>query len=156
MNYKRLSTIELSRYKYPNLLAEIIESGYSICTIAEHMGLGRYRKEDDPEVWGRLCGSIEMSGTNMCGLLQLYNVEQGYLFNDTLSIRGGVPEAYWRWYDENKRKEQEFERLQALSKIYNTLHDKLYLTGYVQAVIDYIESADDSIEAAQNLVKSLK
>lgn len=156
MNYKRLSTIELSRYKYPNLLAEIIESGYSICTIAEHMGLGRYRKEDDPEVWGRLRGSIEMSGTNMCGLLQLYNVEQEYLFNDTLSIRGGVPEAYWRWYDENKRKEQEFERLQALSKIYNTLHDKLYLTGYVQAVIDYIESADDSIEAAQNLVKSLK
>nr|DAH46366.1 MAG TPA: hypothetical protein [Caudoviricetes sp.] len=30
MNYKRLSLIELSRYRYPNLLAEIIESGYSI------------------------------------------------------------------------------------------------------------------------------
>lgn len=106
MNYKRLSLIELSRYRYPNLLAEIIESGYSICTIAEHMGLGRYRREDDPEVWARLAGSIEMTVANMCGLLQLYNVKQEYLFSDTLSIKGGVSEAYWRWYDENKRKEK--------------------------------------------------
>ncbi len=155
MNYKRLSTIELSKYRYPNLLAEIIESGYSICTIAEHMGLGRYRKEDDPEVLGRLNGSVEMSAANVCGLLQLYNVEQGYLFSDTLSIEGGMSKAYWRWYDENKRKEQEFEHLQALSDIYRNLHENLYLTPYVQAVIDYIQEADDEIEAAQNLVKSL-
>ena len=106
MNYKRLSLIELSRYRYPNLLAEIIESGYSICTIAEYMGLGRYRREDDPEVWARLAGSIEMTVANMCGLLQLYNVKQEYLFSDTLSIKGGVSEAYWRWYDENKIKEK--------------------------------------------------
>lgn len=46
--------------------------------------------------------------------------------------------------------------LQALFRIYNTLHDKLYLTSYIQTIIDYIQSADDEIEAAQNLVKSLK
>lgn len=155
MNYKRLSNEVLSNYKYPNLVAEIIESGYSICTIAEYMGLGRYRKEDDPEVLGRLNGSVEMSAANVCGLLQLYNVEQGYLFSDTLSIEGGMPKAYWRWCDENKRKEQEFERLQALSDIYRNLHENLYLTPYVQAIIDYIQKADDKIEAAQNLVKSL-
>ena len=156
MNYKRLSNEALSNYKYPNLVAEIIESGYSICTIADHMGLGHYRKEDDPEVWGRLDGSIEMSAANMCGLLRLYNVKQEYLFSDTLSIKDGVSEAYWRWYDENKRSEREYERSQALSDIYRNLHENLYLAPYVKAVIDYIQKADDEIAAAQNLVKSLK
>ena len=55
-----------------------------------------------------------------------------------------------------KRKEKESERLQALSDIYRNLHENLYLTPYVQAVINYIQKADDEIEAAQNLVKSLK
>ena len=67
-----------------------------------------------------------------------------------------MSEAYWRWYDENKRKEKESELLQALSDIYRNLHENLYLTPYVQAVINYIQKADDEIEAAQNLVKSLK
>lgn len=156
MNYKRLSPIELSGYKYPNLLAEIIESGYSICTIAEHMGLGRYRKEDDPEVWGMLNGTIELRTSNMYGLMRLYNAEYEYLFSETLQMVDGKPSAYWHWYEENQRKEREIKGLQALSNIYNILHDKLYLTGYVQAVIDYIQSTDDEIEAAQNLVKSLK
>ena len=156
MNYNRLSIIELSRCKYPNLIAEIIESGYSICTIAEYMGFGRYRGENEPEVWGVLNGAAEMSASNMCGLLNLYNVKSEYLFCDTLSVKGGMSEAYWRWYDENKRKEQEFERLQALSDIYRILHENLYLTTYVRKIIDYIQSADDEIEAAQNLVKSLK
>ena len=48
------------------------------------------------------------------------------------------------------------EESRSLSKIYDTLNNKRYLIGYVQAVIDYIERADDSIEAAQNLVKTLK
>lgn len=156
MNYKRLSIIELSRCKYPNLIAEIIESGYSICTIAEHMGLGRYREENDPEVWGVLNGTIEMRASNMYGLMHLYNVEYEYLFSETLQIVDGKPAAYWHWYDENKRKKQEFERLQALSDIYRILHENLYLTTYVRKIIDYIQSADDEIEAAQNLVKSLR
>lgn len=155
MNYKRLSNEELSKCKYPNLIAEIIESGYSICTIAEHMELGR-RKEDDPEVWGMLKGTIELRASNMYGLMRLYNTEYEYLFSETLQVIEGKTSAYWHWYKENQRREHELKGLQALSRIYDTLRDKLYLTGYVQAVIDYIQSADDEIEAAQNLVKSLK
>ena len=154
MNNKRVSNEMLSRCKYPNLMAEIVESTYSICTIAEHMGLGR-RKEDDPEVWGMLNGTIEMRASNMYGLMHLYNAEYEYLFSETLQIVDGKPAAYWHWYERNQKQQRELEGLQALSRIYNTLNDKLYLTGYVQAVIDYIERADDSIEAAQNLVKSL-
>ena len=73
MNYKRLSNEELSSYKYPNLVAEIIESGYTASTLADFMGIGakkdgRYRKEDDPEVWGRINGTIEMRASHMIGL----------------------------------------------------------------------------------------
>ena len=120
------------------------------------MELGKYRKEDDPEVWGMLNGTIEMRASHMIGLCKYYGTDVSYLFSDTLQIINGKPAAYWKWYKENLRQERELNGLQALFRIYNTLHDKLYLTGYVQAVIDYIESADDSIEAAQNLVKSLK
>ncbi len=155
MNYKRLTNEELSRCKYPNLIAEIMESSYSICTIAEHMELGR-RKEDDPEVWGMLNGTIELRASNMYGLMCLYNAEFEYLFSETLQVIDGKPRAYWKWYRENQKRQRELEGLQALSRIYDTLQNKLYLTSYVQTVIDYIESADDSIEAAQNLVKSLK
>lgn len=49
MYYKRLSVEQLKHLKYSNLMAELIESRYSICTVADHMGLGR-RKEDDSEV----------------------------------------------------------------------------------------------------------
>lgn len=40
MNYKRLSNEELSKYPYPNLIAEIIESGYGLHTISDFMGHG--------------------------------------------------------------------------------------------------------------------
>lgn len=54
MKYEKLSNDELRKYPYPNLMAEIIESGYSICTIAEHMALPGRRQEDDAEVWGEI------------------------------------------------------------------------------------------------------
>lgn len=53
MRLSELTNEMLSTYKYPNLMAEVKESTYSICTIAEHIGLGRYRKEDDSKVWSR-------------------------------------------------------------------------------------------------------
>ena len=161
MNYKRLSNEELSSYKYPNLVAEIIESGYTTSTLADFMGIGakkdgRYRKEDDPEVWGRINGTIEMRASHMIGLCKYYGTDVSYLFSDTLQIINGKPAAYWKWYKENLRQERELNGLKALFPIYNKLHDKLYLTSYIQTIIDYIQSADDEIEAAQNLVKSLK
>ena len=161
MNYNRLSNEELSKYKYPNLVAEIIESGYTASTLADFMGIGakkdgRYRKDDDPEVWGMINGTIEMRASNIFRLCKYYGADVNYLFSDTLQIINGKPAAYWKWYKENQRQEREFERLQALSDIYRILHENLYLTTYVRKIIDYIQSADDKIEAAQNLVKSLK
>lgn len=155
MNYKRLSNEELSRCKYPNLMAEITESTYSICTIAEHMKLGR-RKEDDPEVWGMLNGTIELRASNMYGLMRLYNAEYEYLFSETLQVIDGKPSAYWHWYERNQEQQRELERMRALSKISDTLHNKSYLAGYIQSVLDYIQSADDEIQAAQDLINSLK
>lgn len=47
-----LTNEELNNLKYPNLIAEVRETTYSICTIADHMGLPKpYRKEDDAETW---------------------------------------------------------------------------------------------------------
>ena len=155
MNDKRVSNEELSKCKYPNLMAEILECTYSICTIAEFMGLGR-RKEDDPEVWGLLNGTIELRASNMYGLMRLYNAEYEYLFSETLQVIDGKPSAYWHWYERNQEQQRELERMRALSKISDTLHNKSYLAGYIQSVLDYIQSADDEIQAAQDLINSLK
>lgn len=56
----------LSKYKYPNLVAEFMESGYSICTLSEHMGLGR-RKENDPLMKEKLFGSDEITCAEAAG-----------------------------------------------------------------------------------------
>lgn len=39
MRLSELTNEMLSTYKYPNLMAEVKESTYSICTIAEHIQL---------------------------------------------------------------------------------------------------------------------
>ena len=53
-----LTNEELNLFKYPNLMAEVRETTYSICTIADHMGLSKpYRKEDDVETWNKLIGN---------------------------------------------------------------------------------------------------
>lgn len=41
MRLSELTNEMLSTYKYPNLMAEVKESTYSICTIAEHIGVGK-------------------------------------------------------------------------------------------------------------------
>lgn len=73
MYYEKLSNEQLRELKYPNLIAELIESGYSICTCAEHMGLadGRYREQDDKEVWGKLYGQLELLASEAIGLAGL-------------------------------------------------------------------------------------
>ena len=67
MVYKKISNQQLSEFKYPNLIAELIESGYSICTCSDHMGLGR-RQENDQEIWDKLKGKRKMSLSEAKGL----------------------------------------------------------------------------------------
>lgn len=106
MYYKRLSVEQLKHLKYPNLMAELIESRYSICTVADHMGLGR-RKEDDSEVWGKIQGNIEITCKEAVGLARLFGVKFEYLFSDELILFGSDPIAVVRWAEENKRRDQE-------------------------------------------------
>lgn len=86
---KRVSELtidDLRLFKYPNLMAEVKETTYSICTIAEHMGLpGPYRKENDPETWGKLTGRTEIMCSEAVGLAHLFGVRlkiksRGYPF----------------------------------------------------------------------------
>lgn len=161
MNYNRMTNDELNRCKYPNLIAEIIESGYSTSTIADFMGIGAkkngtYRKQDDPEVWGMVNGTEELCYSHAMGLCRYYNASFDYLFSDTLQVIDEKPAAYWKWYKENQKRKKEYERLHGLFEIYNTLQDKQYLISYVQKVIDYIDGAEDPIEAAQTLMQSLE
>lgn len=51
MRLSELTNEMLSTYKYPNLMAEVKESTYSICTIAEHIGLFLYAKLRKSEVY---------------------------------------------------------------------------------------------------------
>ena len=60
MNYNWLKYEDIERSKYPNLLAEIKESGYSISTISECMGHSRHVQEDDPDTWNKLLGRDEL------------------------------------------------------------------------------------------------
>ena len=113
-----LTTEDLKRFKYPNLIAEVKETPYSICTIAEHMGLSRpYRKEDDPETWGKLLGDIEISVAESVGLVRLFGVSFEYLFSHELKMVLGKSAAYWRWFDENRKIEEDIERNKQIRKI---------------------------------------
>ena len=53
MWYKKMSNEELQKCPYPNLIAELIESGYSICTLGTHMGLGDHCEQADYNIFCR-------------------------------------------------------------------------------------------------------
>ncbi len=137
MNYKRLSNEELRKYPYPNLMAEFIESGYSICTLAEHMEMGEHRKEDDPEVWAKLCGETPIYASEAFKLSRLFSVDIEYLFSSKLKIFNKKPAAYWRWFDENQRKEKELEEIAARDEIMRELRRKPYLLEFMEAAVTW-------------------
>lgn len=84
MRLSELTNEMLSTYKYPNLMAEVKESTYSICTIAEHIGLGRYRKEDDSKVWSKLTGREEILYDEALGLARLFDTKSAEKLPDQL------------------------------------------------------------------------
>lgn len=120
MNYDWMTYENIKECRYPNLLAEIKESGYSICTISEFMGLGRC-KEGNSTIWDKLTGKTEISVFEAAGLAKCFNESMEYLFADELTVIGEESQAYWKWYDENKRKQQELERSKEIQKIYDAL-----------------------------------
>lgn len=134
MNYEQLSINELSKYPYPNLIAEIIESHYSICTVADHMGMGIHRKEDDPEVQAKLRGKDDISFSEALGLVRLFNSEFEYLFDHKLWIFNEKPVAYWRWFEESQKREEEMKRIENIQTIERELRKKPYLLDFMKEV----------------------
>ena len=80
MNYDWLGYDVIEKSKYPNLLAEIKESGYSICTVSDHMGCNPHVSEDDPGTWNKLLGRQGITLEESIGLVRLFNVSYEYLF----------------------------------------------------------------------------
>ena len=127
MNYCRLPNEKLQQYPYPNLIAEWWESGYSICTLGDHMGLGCYREENDSEIWAKLRGEEAITASEALGLSRLFGVEAGYLFNKELTVFSEKPIAYWRWFDTNRRREEEMRQFKEREDIMSEMKKKPYL-----------------------------
>lgn len=153
MVYKKLSIDELQRFPYPNLMAEIIESGYSICTVAAHMGLGEYRKEDDPEVWANLTNPGAITVNEALKLSRLFGAEYEYLFSKELKTISGQSVAYYRWYDWNKKKQEEIEVNQAIREISRMLKESPQLLTLVREMITW---SDEKLEAVRDFERKLE
>lgn len=120
MNYAKLSIEELSRFRYPNLVAEIIESGYSICTLSDHMGYGRC-EENDPVIRDKVFGKGEFTKEEAVGLAGLFGSNLDYLFADELNVFGGKSVAFYRHYEINQRLKKDL----AISKLADKLKERM-------------------------------
>lgn len=138
MKYQRLSNEELRKFKYPNLIAELIESGYSICTCADHMGLGR-REENDPEIWDKLRGEKELYTSEASGLSQLFGVNFDYLFSDQLKTISGMTYAFCRWSDYNAKRDKEYQEYLTRQEIERELRKKPYLLDFIREATHWTE-----------------
>lgn len=135
MFYEKLTNTQLKKYPYPNLMAELIESGYSICTLGDHMNLGRYLPEDSPEVWGRLTGEKEICASEAFELANLFGAELEYLFSHELKEVGEKTVAYYRWYEWNRKQELEFTQFKQRERITMKLCDRPELGDFIEEIL---------------------
>ncbi len=148
----KMTNEKLKKYPFPNLMAEICESGYSICTVGDHMRLGSHCQEDDPEVWGRLRGDIEMSAHEAIGLVALFGCTYEYLMSSELSVVGEKPEAYYRWYESNLEREYDRKACNLGFEILTELSKKPYLYEFMKMAVGLKE---DEIKAATEMLTEL-
>lgn len=137
MNYT-MSIEKMKQCKYPNLIAEFAESHYSICTLSEHMGLGRC-KEDNKMIWAKLFGTEELNLNEAVGLMRLFGVDADYLLSEELAMYGDVTMAYLRHYESNRRAKEEFRLHQIAEDIRYGLKEKLYLADFMREVLSWTE-----------------
>lgn len=148
----KMTNEELKKYPFPNLMAEICESGYSICTLGDHMGLGHYRNEDDPEVWGKLRGNIDLYANEAIGLVKLFGCTYEYLFSNKLSVMNGKPLAYHRWREHNIRIKYECKASDLGYKILAELREKPYMYGFMKMAVRLNE---DEIKTMTKMMSGL-
>ena len=109
---------------------------YSICTIADHMGLSRpYRKEDDAETWDKLIGNRELLCDEALGLSRLFGVSLEYLLNKKLKTVDGKPAAYYRWFDAHEKQRNELGQIRETRKIERELREKPYLLEFMKIAV---------------------
>lgn len=137
MKYPRLSNEELQAFQYPNLMAELIESGYSICTCAEHMGLGR--GVDDAVVWAKIKGEDDIFTSEELGLARLFGVTLEYLFDSKLSMIAGESFGHIRWKKANQRREKEHQTDLTIQEIEKSLREKPYLLAFMREAAMWTE-----------------
>lgn len=141
----------LSKYKHPNLVAEFMETGYSICTLSEHMGNGRC-KEDDAVINAKIFGVEEITAQEALGLAQLFECKLEYLFSPEVEMIGDVPTAYIRHFDSNRRQEQEMKLFEISEEIRRTLKQKPYLGEFMELALTWSEEqVYQAIEMLQKL-----
>ena len=124
----------LEKYKYPNLVAEIKESHYSMCTLSDHMGLGRCQ-ENDPVINGKIFGSREILLNEATGLRHLFNCEVEYLFSDQLEIYEERPLAYYHHYEMNRRQEADRKRRELCERLSQVLKERPELFGVAETLL---------------------
>ena len=108
MKYDWLMYDEIVKYPYPNLMAELKESGYSIATLSDWMW-DSCCAEDDPHVWAKLRGESLILASESLSLSLLFNASLDYLFSDKLTLLDGEPYAKIR---REQGKEKHFQRMQ--------------------------------------------
>lgn len=96
MYYDWLKYEDIEKSPYPNLLAELKESGYSIARLSECM-TGHTCAEDDPNVWSKLKGESPFLAAEVVSLAELFKMEPKYLFGSKLERVGGTPCAAQHW-----------------------------------------------------------
>ena len=153
MFYTRLSNDELKSLRYSNLMAELIESGYSICTLGDHMGVGQHCQEDDPVIWGKLRGEIEIFACEAIGLTGLFDCTYEYLFSGELLTVNGKPQAYYKWHEFNQRLEYEMAASKLGFKIYDALQEKPYLFELMETAVGLKETES---KAATEILRNLR
>lgn len=147
-----LTIEDLRLFKYPNLMAEVKETPYSVCTIADHMGLSRpYRKENDPETWCKLTGKTEILCSEAFGLARLFGVSIEYLFSRELKVVCGKTAAYWRWFDEREKIKNDIEASKQIREIEQELKSKPYLLKFMKEAVTW---NNDQINEFINLINN--
>lgn len=126
----------LPQCKYPNLVAEFMETGYSLRTLSEHMGLGRCEEQI---VKNKLFGDESITVSEAAGLVRLFSCQMEYLFSHELTLQGDVPIAYIRHYESNKRQEEDLEMFKLAEQLRKTLKEKPYLGEIVKEVMNWTE-----------------
>lgn len=121
---------ELRKFKYPNLAAEIMESGYEMNRIADSMECEN-ASDLEKVIEAKLRGDVPIMYLEAYKLAREFDVKMEYLFSHKLSVKNGKTEAYIRWNELKNAKE--------ILKIYNELIENPELIDFMKACMSLTE-----------------